>query len=49
MIKELEAELEVFQREAGEEEQTGIFDMKAERVETENNEAQAMKLEAQVC
>ena len=28
--------------------QTGIFDMKAERVETESNEARAMELEAQV-
>ena len=28
--------------------QTGIFDVKAERVETESNEAQAMELEAQV-
>ena len=28
--------------------QTEIFDMKAERVETKSNEAQAMELEAQV-
>ena len=28
--------------------QTGIFNMKAERVETESNEARAMELEAQV-
>ena len=28
--------------------QTGIFDMKSERVETESNEARAMEIEAQV-
>ena len=46
MIKELEDKIEVFQREAEEEEQTGIFGVKAERVETESNKARAMKLEA---
>ena len=39
MIKEQEAELEVLQREAEEEEQTGVFYVKAERVETESKEA----------
>ena len=39
MIKELEAELEVLQREANGEEQTRIFDVKAERVKTESNKA----------
>ena len=48
MIKEMEAKFEVLQREAKEEEQTGIFDVKAERVETESNEARAMELEAQM-
>ena len=48
MVKELEAELKVLQREAGEEEQTGMFDVKAERVETESNEARAMEIEAQM-
>ena len=48
MIKELEAELEVFQREAEEEDQTGIFNVKSERAETKSNEARAMELEAQV-
>ena len=48
MIKEMEAMFEVLQREAKEEEQTGIFDVKAERVETESNEARAMELEAQM-
>ena len=46
MIKELEAKLEVFQGEAEEEEQTGIIDVKAERAETESNEARAMESEA---
>ena len=46
MIKEPEAELEEFQRQDDEEERTGIFDMKAERVNIESNEAQAMELEA---
>ena len=45
-IKELEAELKVLQREAEEEEQMGIFNVKAGRVETESNEARAMELEA---
>ena len=36
-IKEQENELEVFQREAEEEEQTRIFDVKAERVYTKSN------------
>ena len=36
------------QRDAEEEEQTGIFDVKAERVETEINEAQAMEIKAQM-
>ena len=36
------------QREAEEEDQTGIFDVKAERVETESNEARVMELEAQM-
>ena len=31
MIKEIEAELKVFQREVKEEERTGIFKMRAER------------------
>ena len=35
-------------REAEEEEQTGIFDMKAERVETKSNKARAMELKAQI-
>ena len=48
MIKEMEAELEVLQREAKEEEQTGIFDVKAEMVETGSNEARSMETEAQV-
>ena len=48
MIKEIEANTKVLQREAEEEEQTGIFDVKAKRVKTKNNEAQAMELEAQV-
>ena len=46
-IKELEAELKVLQREAEKEEQMGIFDVKAGRVETESNEARAMELEAE--
>ena len=36
------------QRKAEEEEQTGILDVKAERVETKSNEARAMELEAQM-
>ena len=42
MIKELEAELEVLHRGAKKEDQTGIFNMRAESVETKSNEAQAM-------
>ena len=38
----------MLQREAEEEYQTGIFDVKAERVDTKSNEAQAMELEAQM-
>ena len=48
MIKELEAELDLLQREVEEEEQTGIFDVKAERFETKSNEVRAMELEAQM-
>ena len=48
MIKELESKIEVFQREAEEEDQTGIFDAKAERVETESNKARVMELEVQM-
>ena len=48
MIKELEAELEALKREAEEEEQTGIFDVKAERVDNKSNKAQAMGLEEQM-
>ena len=48
IIKELESNIELLQREAGEEEQTGILYVKAERVETESNEARAMELEAQM-
>ena len=48
MIKELEAEFEVLQTEAQKEEQAGIFDVKAERVETESNEARVMELESQM-
>ena len=48
MVKEQEAELEVLQREAEEEEQTGIFDVRTERVETKSNEARAMEFEAQM-
>ena len=48
MIKELEAKLKFLQREAKEEEQTGIFDVKAERVKTESNEARVMELEVQI-
>ena len=48
MTKELEAKIEVLQREAEEEDQTGIFDAKSERVETESNKARAMELEAQM-
>ena len=48
MIKELEAELEVFQREAEEEEQTGIFGVKAERVDNKSDKTRAMELEAQI-
>ena len=47
MIKEQEVELEVLQREVDEEEQTGIFDVKSERVETKSNGMRAMELEAQ--
>ena len=48
MVKELEAELKVLQREANKEEQTGIFDAKVERVDTKSNEAWVMELEAQM-
>ena len=48
MTKELGAKIEVFQKEDKEEEQTGIFYMKAERVKTESNEAREMELKAQV-
>ena len=44
----MEDKLELLQREADEEEQTGIFDVKAERVETKSNEARAMEIEAQM-
>ena len=47
-IKELDAELEVLQREAEEDDQMGIFYVKAERVDTEGNEAQAMNIKAQM-
>ena len=49
IIKELEAKIEVLQREAEEEDQMGIFNVKAERVETKSNEAQGMELEVQMC
>ena len=39
LMKELEAELELFHRESKEEEQVGIFDIKEERVEIKSNEA----------
>ena len=42
MIKELKSEIKVFQKEEEEEYPTGIFDVKAERVETKSNEARAM-------
>ena len=42
MIKVLEAEIELLQRGGEEEEQTGIFNVKAERAETKNNEARDM-------
>ena len=48
MIKELEAELGVLQREAKEEERMGIFDVKVERFEFESNEAQAMEIKVQI-
>ena len=48
MIKELEAEFELLQTEAQEEEQAGIFDVKAERVETKSNKARVMYFEAQM-
>ena len=48
MIKELEDEIGLLQRWEEEEEQTGILDVKAERVETKSNEARAMELEAQM-
>ena len=48
MIKELEAELKVLQREAKEEERMDIFDVKVERFEVESNEAQAMEIEVQI-
>ena len=48
IIKELEAELEVLQREAKGEEQTGIFGVKAEMVQTESNKTRAMEFKAQV-
>ena len=44
----MEDELKVLQRDAEDEEQTKIFDVKAERVETEINEARAMELKAQM-
>ena len=44
MIKEQEAELEVLQRGSEEEEQTGIFGVKSERVETKSDKARAMEL-----
>ena len=48
MIKELEAKLEVFQREVEEEKRTGIFDVKEERFYFESNEDRTMELEAQM-
>ena len=39
VMKELEAELELFHRESKEEERVGIFDIKEERVEIKSNEA----------
>ena len=48
MIKELEAEIKVLQREAKEEERMGIFDVKVERFEVESNEAQAMEIKVQI-
>ena len=48
MIKELEVELKVLQREAKEEERMGIFDVKAERFEVESNESQAMEIKVQI-
>ena len=42
VIKELEVEIGVLDRGDKEEDQTGIFDVKAERVETKSNEARAM-------
>ena len=36
------------QRETDEEEQTGIYDVKTERVETEINEGRVMEIEAQM-
>ena len=36
------------QREAEEEDQTGIFNVKEERVKTKSNEARAMEIEAQM-
>ena len=48
MIKELEDELEVLQREAEEKVKMGAFDVKAERVDTESNKTRAMELEVQM-
>ena len=48
IIKELEAKLEVFQREVEEEKRTGIFDVKEERFYFESNEDRTMELEAQM-
>ena len=48
MIKEQDTKIKVLQREVEEKEQTDIFDLKAERVNTKSNEARAMELEAQM-
>ena len=48
MIKELEAELKVLQREAKEEERMGIFGVKLERFEVKSNEAQAMEIKVEI-
>ena len=42
MIKELEADLEVLQMGFEDEDQTGILDVKAERVKTKSSEARVM-------
>ena len=42
MIKELEADIEVLKMGFEDEEQTGIFDVKDERVKTKSSEARVM-------